>query len=138
MDACCATLKPRTHLATGFCNGENGFLGEKIRGFPNNCDWGYNRLGKSLSLEKNVKKIKPGIAYSVLTGESNNGTRVSDTTNVAGSLIGLKRKNCDDIYRLYCEHARQVGFSVRKTTTRWNEESVGERCAGILKFQEVV
>ncbi|KAL3623111.1 hypothetical protein CASFOL_031927 [Castilleja foliolosa] len=63
-------------------------------------------------------------------GSSDNGESIntillndeSDTTNVAGYLIGLKRKNCDDIYRLYCEHARQVGFSVRKTTTRWNED----------------
>ncbi|KAL3614055.1 Glucose-1-phosphate adenylyltransferase large subunit 1 [Castilleja foliolosa] len=70
MDACCATLKPGTHLATGFCDGENGFLGEKIRGSLNNCCWGYNQLGKSSSLEKNWKKIKPGIAYSVLTRET--------------------------------------------------------------------
>ncbi|KAL3622242.1 hypothetical protein CASFOL_033653 [Castilleja foliolosa] len=63
-------------------------------------------------------------------GSSDNGEPINtillndegDTTNVAGSLIGLKRKNCDDIYRLYCELARQVGFSVRKTTTRWNED----------------
>ncbi|KAL3614619.1 hypothetical protein CASFOL_041705 [Castilleja foliolosa] len=54
-------------------------------------------------------------------GESINTILLNDegnTTNVVGSLIGLKMKNCNDIYRLYCEHARQVGFSVRKTTTR--------------------
>ncbi|GFP85891.1 glucose-1-phosphate adenylyltransferase large subunit 1 [Phtheirospermum japonicum] len=102
MDACCATLKPRTHLATankiGFCNGENGFLGEKIRGSLNNCGWANNQLGKNLSLENNVKKIKPGFAYSVLTRESNNETRTvqapilerrrANPKNVAAIILG--------------------------------------------------
>ncbi|GFP90010.1 hypothetical protein PHJA_001144800 [Phtheirospermum japonicum] len=30
-----------------------------------------------------------------------------DTTNLNDSLIGVKRKNFEDIYQLYCEHARQ-------------------------------
>lgn len=32
--------------------------------------------------------------------------------------MGIARKDIDDIYHLYVKHAREVGFSVRKTTTR--------------------
>lgn len=80
MDACCATMKSTTYLANvsrgGFCNGENGFWGEKIRGSLNNCALA-NQFGKSLSLEKRGRKIKPGIAYSVLIRENNKETLVS-------------------------------------------------------------
>ncbi|KAK6136576.1 hypothetical protein DH2020_029690 [Rehmannia glutinosa] len=91
MDACCATLKPKTHLSK---NWENGFWGEKIK---NNCVWA-NKLGKKLSLEKNGKKIKHGVAYSVLTRESSKETRTleaprlerkrANPKNVAAIILG--------------------------------------------------
>ncbi|XP_073286994.1 glucose-1-phosphate adenylyltransferase large subunit 1-like [Primulina huaijiensis] len=65
MDACC-------HFGTlsrgGFVNGGNGFWGEKIRGSLSNC-W-MNQWGNGLNLEKKERKIKPGVAYSVLTREN--------------------------------------------------------------------
>lgn len=80
MDACCATLKSTSHLAnvsrSAFCSEENGFWGEKIRGSLNNCARAY-QFGKKLSLEKRGRKIKPGVAYSVLTRENSNETLVS-------------------------------------------------------------
>ncbi|KAL6494816.1 Glucose-1-phosphate adenylyltransferase large subunit 1 [Orobanche gracilis] len=91
MDACCAILKvkPTTPLTNvsrnGFCNGEIGFLGEKIR-------W------KSLNLEGKGRKIKPGITCSVLTRESDNETqtvkapilerRRANPKNVAAIILG--------------------------------------------------
>lgn len=72
MDACC-------HFGTlsrgGFVNGDNGFWGEKIRGSLNN-GW-MNQWEKSLNLEKKERKIKPGVAYSVLTRENIQETLVS-------------------------------------------------------------
>lgn len=74
MDSCCAILNPTTHLPnlgkTGSCNEENGLS------FLNNCGWA-NKLGKKLSLEKKGRKIKTGVAYSVLTRENDNETVVS-------------------------------------------------------------
>ncbi|KAL8472569.1 hypothetical protein ACS0TY_029683 [Phlomoides rotata] len=40
--------------------------------------------------------------------------------DVSGCLIGLRRKTVEDMYKLYCSHARALGFSVRKGTTRYN------------------
>ncbi|KAL8515634.1 hypothetical protein ACS0TY_014357 [Phlomoides rotata] len=40
--------------------------------------------------------------------------------DVSGCLIGLRRKIVEDMYKLYCSHARALGFSVRKGTTRYN------------------
>lgn len=95
MDACCATLKSTTHLPkTG---SGNGFWGEKIRGSLNECGWA-SQLGKSLSLEKMGRKIKPGMAYSILTRENSQKTltvqapilerRVADPKNVAAIILG--------------------------------------------------
>ncbi|KAG8368219.1 hypothetical protein BUALT_Bualt15G0022400 [Buddleja alternifolia] len=101
MDACCATLKSTSHLPnlskSVFSNGENAFWGEKIRGGLNNCSW-PNNLGKSLNFEKNGRKIKPGIAYSILTRENHNETltveaprverRRATPKNVAAIILG--------------------------------------------------
>lgn len=77
METCCATLKSTAHLTTGrksgFGYGETGFWGERIRGSLNDP----NNLGKILNLEKKVKKIKSGVACSVLTRESGKETLVS-------------------------------------------------------------
>lgn len=80
MDACSATLKSTSHLAnvskSAFCSEKNGFWGERIRGSLNNCARAH-QFGKRLSLEKRGRKIKPGVAYSVLTRENCNETLVS-------------------------------------------------------------
>ncbi|GER37283.1 FAR1-related sequence 5 [Striga asiatica] len=47
-----------------------------------------------------------------------------DVVDLFGSLVGLKRWKIEDIYDLYCDHAREVGFTVRKTTTRCNHVGV--------------
>ncbi|CAA0831418.1 Protein FAR1-RELATED SEQUENCE 5 [Striga hermonthica] len=47
-----------------------------------------------------------------------------DVVDLFGSLVGLKRWKIEDIYDLYCDHAREVGFTVRKTTTRCNHAGV--------------
>lgn len=101
MDACCATLKSTSHLAnvsrSAFCSEENGFWGEKIRGSLNNCGRAY-QFGKKLSLEKRGRKIKPGVAYSVLTRENSNETLAipaprferqrANPKNVAAIILG--------------------------------------------------
>lgn len=92
MDACC-------HFGTlsigGFVNGDNGFWGEKIRGSLSN-GW-MNQWGKSSILEKE-RKIKPGVAYSVLTRENIQETltvqaprferRKANPKNVAAIILG--------------------------------------------------
>ncbi|KAL0334714.1 UNVERIFIED_CONTAM: Glucose-1-phosphate adenylyltransferase large subunit [Sesamum radiatum] len=101
MDSCCATLKPTAHLGNlskgGFGNGEKGIWGEKIRGSLSSCGWA-NQLGRSLSLENKGRKIKPGVAYSVLTRENNKETvtvqtpiperRRANPKNVAAIILG--------------------------------------------------
>ena len=47
-------------------------------------------------------------------GEAN----IDDVIEITGSLVGIKRNTIEEIYKLYCSHARAVGFSVRKSTTR--------------------
>lgn len=70
MDSCGLTLKPNTHLAKaskgGLIRGNNGFLGERItRSLSNNLL--VNQLAKSLGTEKKVTKLKPGVAFAILT-----------------------------------------------------------------------
>lgn len=43
---------------------------------------------------------------------------------MSASLVGLKRENIDDIYHIYCNHAAEVGFSVRKSQTKYNVAKV--------------
>ncbi|KAH6760628.1 hypothetical protein C2S51_017577 [Perilla frutescens var. frutescens] len=62
----------------------------------------------------------------------------SDSFDVKGCLLGLKRKKIDDIYDLYCSHALENGFSVRKSTTRTENGCVVEKyflcsCKGAKK-----
>ncbi|KAH6796316.1 hypothetical protein C2S51_037302 [Perilla frutescens var. frutescens] len=47
-----------------------------------------------------------------------------DTLDLSGSLIGFKRQSFQEMYELYCLHAREVGFSVRKNTQRNNSTGV--------------
>ncbi|XP_073130235.1 protein FAR1-RELATED SEQUENCE 5-like [Henckelia pumila] len=42
------------------------------------------------------------------------------SVDITGSLIGLTRKTIDDMYQLYSNHARAIGFSVRKSTSRYS------------------
>lgn len=74
MDSCCVTFKAKAHLAKasrgGLSNGDNEFWGERIRGSLNNSGW-VSQLAKGLKTEKRPRKIKPGVACSVIT--SNNG-----------------------------------------------------------------
>ncbi|KAH6777472.1 hypothetical protein C2S51_008784 [Perilla frutescens var. frutescens] len=43
-----------------------------------------------------------------------------DTVTLSRSLIGIQRETFDEMYELYCKHAREVGFGVRKNTQRTN------------------
>ncbi|KAH6778399.1 hypothetical protein C2S51_009711 [Perilla frutescens var. frutescens] len=43
-----------------------------------------------------------------------------NTFDLSGSLIGFKRESFKEMYELYCLHAREVGFSVKKNTQRRN------------------
>lgn len=80
MDACCATLKSTSHLGnvgkSVFCSKDNGFWGEKIGGSRDNFVRAY-QCRKKLNLERRGRKIKPGVAYSVLTRDNINQTVVS-------------------------------------------------------------
>lgn len=72
-------MKSTAHLGGvttgGFNNGEKEFFGEKIRGSLKN-NFRINQLSKSLKLEKKENKIKPGVAYSVITTENDRETLV--------------------------------------------------------------
>lgn len=67
MDSCCATLKanalPVKVREGGLRNQGNGFWGESIRGSLKSRDLSTQLL-KSL---KSERKIKPGVAHSILT-----------------------------------------------------------------------
>ncbi|XP_073059470.1 protein FAR1-RELATED SEQUENCE 5-like isoform X5 [Primulina eburnea] len=60
-----------------------------------------------------------------------------DCVDVSGFLVGMTRETIDDMHQLYCKHARALGFSVRKSTTRcYSNEVVVEKyfvcsCAGV-------
>ncbi|KDP41770.1 hypothetical protein JCGZ_26788 [Jatropha curcas] len=101
MDSCCVPLKANTHMAqasrAGFRSGDKEILGENMRGSLNKGVW-LNQLTRSLRVERNVNKAKPGVAYAVLT--SNNPKEVVtlqppiferrkvDPKNVASIILG--------------------------------------------------
>ena len=72
MDSCCVALKVNSHLVNarkdGFGNGDNAFLGARIRGSLKNSVW-VNQLTNSLRTDKKEKKIKNG-AFAVLTSNT--------------------------------------------------------------------
>ncbi|XP_022725519.1 LOW QUALITY PROTEIN: glucose-1-phosphate adenylyltransferase large subunit 1-like [Durio zibethinus] len=72
MDLACVALKINSHLVharkDGFGNGDNAFLGERIRGSLNNNVW-VNQLTNSLKTDKKENKIKTG-AFAVLTSNT--------------------------------------------------------------------
>ncbi|KAL8507443.1 hypothetical protein ACS0TY_018113 [Phlomoides rotata] len=53
-------------------------------------------------------------------GRTTEADMTLEKEDVSGCLIGLRRKTVEDMYKLYCSHARALGFSVRKGTTRYN------------------
>ncbi|KAK6805824.1 hypothetical protein RDI58_003609 [Solanum bulbocastanum] len=81
MENCCVAMNTTVHLgrvSTGGLNtGDKEFFGEKIRGSLNN-NLRINQLSKSLKLEKKENKIKPGVAYSVITTENDTETLFVD------------------------------------------------------------
>ncbi|PHU10628.1 Glucose-1-phosphate adenylyltransferase large subunit, chloroplastic/amyloplastic [Capsicum chinense] len=99
MDTCCVAVKSTAHLGRvskgGFNNGEKEFFGEQIRGsLKNNLK--FNQSSKSLKLEKKENKIKPGIAFSVITTENEQETltaprferRRANPKDVASVILG--------------------------------------------------
>nr|GMD63678.1 protein FAR1-RELATED SEQUENCE 5-like [Ipomoea batatas] len=52
---------------------------------------------------------------------------VENEVGICGSLEGLKRKTLDEMYELYAQHSRALGFSIRKSTTRINNNRIVER-----------
>ncbi|KAB2047301.1 Glucose-1-phosphate adenylyltransferase large subunit 1 [Gossypium arboreum] len=102
MDSGCVALKVNSHLVnvrnSGFGNGDNTFLGERIRGSLNNNSVWVNRVANSLSTyNKKAMKIKPG-AFAVITSNNPreaktlpsrrfNRQRV-DPKNVASIILG--------------------------------------------------
>lgn len=86
MDSCRVALRANTHVAKatnqGFKNGDNAFWGERIRGSLNNCGE-FNRLAKGLKAKKRDKKVKPGVAFAVIT--SNNPKEVMVSENLFNS-----------------------------------------------------
>ncbi|KAL8096944.1 hypothetical protein AgCh_030141 [Apium graveolens] len=94
MDSCSAALN------VGKCfvsNGDNGFFGERIRGSFDRNEWS-NCFEKCLKFGNRVRKIKPGVCFSVLT--SNNGVETmaikvprleritANPKNVAAIILG--------------------------------------------------
>ncbi|GMH18178.1 hypothetical protein Nepgr_020019 [Nepenthes gracilis] len=101
MDSCCATLKASNHLArarkNGFTDEGKRFWGEKTRGSLNNNVW-IDGLSRSLGTYQMIKKIKPGVAFSVMTSNNTTETvmrqtpiferRREDPKNVASIILG--------------------------------------------------
>ncbi|CAO2815033.1 unnamed protein product [Amaranthus hypochondriacus] len=98
MDSYCATFGTSTHMArNGLIEKESGFLGDRIRGGLNRNVL-FDKLPKSLKNDQRCRKIKSGVAVSVLT--SNNSTetliretpiferRRADPKNVASIILG--------------------------------------------------
>lgn len=94
MDSCSAAL----NVSKSFVGkGDNRFFGERIRGSLNRNNWS-NCIEKSLKFGKRVRKIKPGVSFSVLT--SNNGVetmsikvprlerKTANPKNVAAIILG--------------------------------------------------
>lgn len=48
---------------------ENGFWGERIRGSLKRRDFGTTQLWRNLKAEERVRKVKPGVAFSVLKSD---------------------------------------------------------------------
>lgn len=98
MDSYCATFGTSTHMSrNGLQEKESGFLGDRIRGgLKSNVL--FDKLPKSLKNDQRCRKIKSGVAVSVLT--SNNSTetliretpiferRRADPKNVASIILG--------------------------------------------------
>lgn len=101
MDAYCATIKASTHMPQsskiGLSYGENGFLGEKLKGSLTN-NFEVNQLTKCLKTEKKVRRFKPGVAFSVITTKETKEAltfqkpaferRRADPKNVAAIILG--------------------------------------------------
>ncbi|KAB2635607.1 glucose-1-phosphate adenylyltransferase large subunit 1-like [Pyrus ussuriensis x Pyrus communis] len=91
MDSCCVALKPNTHLrnASGFCNGDTGFLGESVRGSFNHRLW-------ASQLRTDKRKVKPGAVLAVLTSNDTEAVTLQmpmfrrrvDPKNVASIILG--------------------------------------------------
>nr|GLL33784.1 protein FAR1-RELATED SEQUENCE 5-like [Ipomoea trifida] len=63
---------------------------------------------------------------TVLYNEEN-VMNVENEVGICGSLEGLKRKTLDEMYELYAQHSRALGFCIRKSTTRMNNNRIVEK-----------
>lgn len=101
MDSCCATLKANANpvkLRRGLRNGGTGFWGESMRGSLKRRDLSTQLLKWSKKETSRVAKLKPGVAYSILTSDINREsltfqaplfeTPKADPKNVASIILG--------------------------------------------------
>ncbi|GAB2291276.1 Glucose-1-phosphate adenylyltransferase large subunit 1 [Dionaea muscipula] len=99
---CCATLRANTHFPRvgkfGLVEGENGSRGEKVRASVKGNGW-INGLSRSLSTDQMAWRIKPRLAYSVMTSDNGRETitkqmpiyekqSAADPKNVASIILG--------------------------------------------------
>lgn len=47
----------------------------------------------------------------------------SDGPDITGNLLGMTTNTINEMYELYCSHARAIGFSVRKSTSRMSNDN---------------
>lgn len=90
MDSCCATLKANIHpvkLCRGVRNMGTGFWGESIGGSLKGRDFSALFLS-SKSESSRITKVKPGVAFSVLTSDINKEVVVNElrATSVKSGL----------------------------------------------------
>lgn len=77
MDSCCTVLKANAHpvkLGGGYNNGGTRFWGESLK----SRDLSTQLLKSSKKETSRITKLKPGVAYSVLTSDINQQNLVSD------------------------------------------------------------
>ncbi|KAK6946273.1 Nucleotidyl transferase domain [Dillenia turbinata] len=101
MDSYCVSLKANTHFSEAAKQGTrtagNEFWGERTRGGLNGNIW-VTQLGKSLKNVKKVRKIKQGVAFSVISTHSATESLTlqapvferirADPNNVAAIILG--------------------------------------------------
>ncbi|KAL8514434.1 hypothetical protein ACS0TY_013518 [Phlomoides rotata] len=81
-----------------------------------------------ISNEKEVETHDMATTFGNMSNEEcieiNNEENSTKTDNICGSLLGMKRDTMEQMYELYYNHARALGFSVRKSTCRYSRDAV--------------
>ncbi|KAE8690636.1 putative SNF1-related protein kinase regulatory subunit gamma 1 [Hibiscus syriacus] len=104
MESCCLKMKANSHLVNvrkgGFINGDNAFLGDRIRGSLNNSLW-VNHVANSLSVDnKKEMKLKTGVSAILTSNNRREATDAGSTSNEQLYQQWDKQDLCSDTVQL--------------------------------------